>query len=524
MRSIRLRLLLVLIALCSTITSTHDYNKFDVTLVFDPQSRSIAEEICSRVKTEYKINTEINESNIKLHFISEKQIDFFKNAVRSETKSRGIHSTSLTVEDSYKTSESYKKYMSQTTSSSIKYHNYDQLGDFLTRMNEQYPDATSIFSIGQSAQSRELRGLRINTPSKSSIPKPKFRYVGNMHGDEVVGREMLIQFTEYVLTEYYNSTSKDYRVKNLLDSMDMYVLPSMNPDGYELKQRENVNYQDLNRDFPDQFIPESQTREPQPETRAIMNWFTSNSFVLGANFHGGAVVASYPFDGFPSGDIGSQGVISKAPDHDLYVLLARTYADNHKNMMGPDKEFPSGITNGAQWYSLYGGMQDYGIVNAGCPEITMELSDIKSPPEAALDGFWNDNKLSLLAYAEVIYKGVGGLIYNNVGERVNSTCLVTFSDASRDYKTTHTVLPRDNGFYYRVLYPGSYDMTVKCEGSKQLSTKSVVVNKDSKKPTPLNWMVGSSASRPGQLATSGSSTLNVIPFYLLIVYIVFGLF
>lgn len=64
--------------------------------------------------------------------------------------------------------------------------------------------------------------------------------------------------------------------------------------------RSNAAGVDLNRDFPDRFENKSvqiqKSRYTQPETLSVMKWITSNPFVLSANLHGGAVVASYPFD------------------------------------------------------------------------------------------------------------------------------------------------------------------------------------------------------------------------------------
>lgn len=66
--------------------------------------------------------------------------------------------------------------------------------------------------------------------------------------------------------------------------------------------RNNAKGVDLNRDFPDQFDKNKSNDEEymfggrQPETVALMRWVTGKQFVLSGNLHGGAVVASYPYD------------------------------------------------------------------------------------------------------------------------------------------------------------------------------------------------------------------------------------
>jgi len=329
------------------------------------------------------------------------------------------------------------------------------LTQFIHQMGSAYPTLTKVFTLGKSVQGRELWGIEIsNHPGDRTEFKPDFKYVGNMHGDEVVGREMLIRLINYLLAEYSNNYPP---VKYLVDSTHIFIVPTMNPDGFEIGQRANANGYDLNRNFPDQFTdPNNSPTGRQPETVAIMNWVanTSYHFVLSANMHGGAVVANYPYD---SNAQSRSGQYSAAPDDETFISLAKAYA-KFNPPMNNSLTFPFGITNGAEWYVLNGGMQDWNYIWYGCMEITMELSQNKWPPGEQLATFWVDNKDSLLNYMAQVQTGVKGHVLDQAtNQPISGSAMILHENAK---PTTIAA----NGMYFRILVPGEYTMTAFAPG------------------------------------------------------------
>ena len=127
----------------------------------------------------------------------------------------------------------------------------------------------------------------------------------------------------------------------------------MNPDGYEHTNgsghhdptRENANNVDLNRGFPtwrDLGQDRAQLKKGrEKEVKVMIDWIMDNPFVLSINFHGGALVANYPWDStevqpwttsslFRKHREGDQGQYTA--DNKEFVELALVYSTNHKTM------------------------------------------------------------------------------------------------------------------------------------------------------------------------------------------------
>jgi len=114
------------------------------------------------------------------------------------------------------------------------YHHYTELNELLNTWAKDYPKIAQLFSVGKSYSGKELLVMRLTSPlpdnnvdnyDEFQLLKPKFKWIANMHGDETIGREIMIALIYYLLL----NSKTDSRINRPLSTTDIYIMPTMNP-------------------------------------------------------------------------------------------------------------------------------------------------------------------------------------------------------------------------------------------------------------------------------------------------------
>ena len=334
------------------------------------------------------------------------------------------------------------------------YPTYEAYEEMMFDFAQNHPDKCEIITLGTLSSNRKILVAHIN--NGVSDGKPKFLYTSTIHGDETTGYIMMLRLIDYLLE---NQTLPE--VQNVLDNIDLFVCPNTNPDGtyhggnntVNGATRANAQGIDMNRNFPDMNDgPHPDGNPYATETEWLMDFAQNYQFTMAANYHGGAEVMNYPWDNETDLHV----------DDAWWQLVSREYADLCHQVNPNYMTFKNnGITNGAQWYMIGGGRQDYMNYYHKCREVTIECSDTKCPSGSQLPNFWNINKNSIFAYMNQCLYGIHGVVTDmNTGAPVSAT--ISISNHDYDYSVVESQMPA--GDFHRPIKGGTYNVVVTANG------------------------------------------------------------
>lgn len=342
------------------------------------------------------------------------------------------------------------------------YPTYSAYEDMMYAFHTNHPDKCEIIELGTLPSNRKILIAHINNGDGTG--KPKFLYTSTIHGDETTGWMLMLRFIDYLLE---NPTLPE--CANILNNVDLYIGPNTNPDGtyhggnntVNGATRYNANGIDMNRNYADPHGSAHPDGEAYAlETEWFMQFAQDNNFVMGANYHGGAEVMNYPWD----------NTYTLHADDAWWQLVSHEYADLcHQVNSSYMTDYNNGITNGAQWYMIGGGRQDYMNGYAQCREETIECSNTKLPSGSQMPTFWNINKNAIFAYVNQCLYGIHGTVVDAESKAPIGGATITLVGHDDQFSTVSTQLP--GGDFHRPVKGGTYNVRITKNGYEAYETQ-----------------------------------------------------
>jgi len=311
------------------------------------------------------------------------------------------------------------------------FYSYQEILDNFIAMKAQYPQLISsltpisdtLFTI----ENRTVNWVRISdNPDTDEQNEPEILMSSLHHAREPLSVSQLIFFAWYLLENYDNNSE----IKQILDQIELYIVPCVNPDGYVYNEesqpgggglwRKNRRNNgdgtfgvDLNRnygkfwgfdDIGSSPLTDEQTYRgtapfSEPETRLMKLFTEQHEFIYALNNHSFSNVLIHPYGNLEN---------AQCPDSTTFRNLSEAMCSENHFYYGtvPETIYYTGNGGSDDW--MYGDTTTKPAVFAFTPEFGEPFFGFWPPaeiiiPASANEVFMNLKTLKLaLPYAEVI--------------------------------------------------------------------------------------------------------------------------
>ena len=107
-----------------------------------------------------------------------------------------------------------------------RYHNYNEITEYLSETVDRYPNGTSLVTIGKTFEDRDILGIKISHPFNPSSHEIILH--GAIHAREWIGTASLLYIIDQLTSQQSN-----------LDKFTWIIIPVLNVDGYIYTHEKN---------------------------------------------------------------------------------------------------------------------------------------------------------------------------------------------------------------------------------------------------------------------------------------------
>ena len=346
------------------------------------------------------------------------------------------------------------------------YNTYETLTNKLKEYEENYPDLLTLQSIGKTLEGRDIWAVRIGKEQDKRI-----LFIGCHHAREWMSVEIPLKLIDYLLTNY----NKDEKVKRWVDSIEIWIIPMLNPDGHTYSVRVDRMWRKNRRDNGDGTFGVDNNRNygymwglkgssedtysetyrgPYPfselENQAIRNFAYKHPFNLVVSYHSFSELILYPW-GYTK---------NPPPDEEIFEKIAEDMAKttgppNDNDYPGPYDYYPM---QGSYLYPTSGDSDDWFYGDMGTLSFTIELNSFEEffdPPPEKIEPTWEQTKG--IAFTALDYTSINGLLKLHIkrenGELYDGNVYIEEKEIKR--KT------QKEGLFMHFFLPGTYTINVR---------------------------------------------------------------
>jgi len=287
-----------------------------------------------------------------------------------------------------------------------EYHTWEEVNAEMDSIEALYPGICMVDSIGDTWEGRTIYGIKVSDNVATTEDEPRVLYCGMHHAREIITSEIPL----YILFHLVDNYGTDPRITDLVNNLEIWIIPMVNPDGREYVQhvgdwRKNMRDNgdgtygvDLNRNYGYEWGYDDEGSSPytndetyrgpygfsEPETQAIKNFCESMQFSTGISYHSSGDLIIYPW--------GYDYVVND--EADVFQGLADSMASFNNYFAGP-------IT---ALYPANGGTDDWMWGERTSKDkvyfLTVEVGDEFYPPESDILELCSENLEPALVFAD----------------------------------------------------------------------------------------------------------------------------